>query len=79
MAELRLGHAGCCKSLAEKLNDHLNSVYVQASPPWGRVVLPRTCASLNVDVEVLQVAYQPLLQTVGKCLLTSLRFRYLIP
>lgn len=29
--------------------------------------------------EVLQVAYQPLLQTLGKGLLTSLRFRYLIP
>jgi len=36
-------------------------------------------ASPNVDVEVLQVAYQPLLQTLGKGLLTSVRFRYLIP
>jgi hypothetical protein len=39
----------------------------------------RACAPLNVDVEVLQVEYQFLLQTVGKGLLTSLRFRYLIP
>ena len=41
--------------------------------------LSHACASLNVDDEVLQVEYQFLLQTVGKGLLTSLRFRYLIP
>lgn len=41
--------------------------------------LSRACPSLKVGVEVLQIAYQFLLQTVGKGLLTSLRFRYLIP
>ena len=41
--------------------------------------LSRACAFQNVDDKVLQVEYQFLLQTVGKDLLTSLRFRYLIP
>lgn len=41
--------------------------------------LSRACVSLKVDVEVLQVEYQLLLQTVGKGLLTSLGFRHLIP
>ncbi|MGF6287015.1 hypothetical protein QF010_005688 [Pseudomonas silensiensis] len=41
--------------------------------------LSHACASLNFDIEVLQVEYQFLLQTVGKGLLTSLRFRHLIP
>lgn len=41
--------------------------------------LLRACASLKVGVAVLQTAYQPLLQTLGKGLLTSVRFRYLIP
>ncbi|WHT76822.1 hypothetical protein QMY54_01577 [Pseudomonas rhodesiae] len=41
--------------------------------------LSSACASSNVDVEVLQVAYQPQLQTFGKGLLRSVRFRYLIP
>ncbi|MCP1499515.1 hypothetical protein J2Y86_004222 [Pseudomonas migulae] len=41
--------------------------------------LSRACASLTVDDEVLQVEYQFLLQTVGKGLLISVRFRYLIP
>ena len=41
--------------------------------------LSRDCASLNVDDEVLQVEYQFPLQTVGKGLLISLRFRHLIP
>jgi len=44
-----------------------------------RMVLIECCASPNVDVELLQVAYQPLLQTLSKRLLTSVRFRYLIP
>lgn len=41
--------------------------------------LSHACVRLNVGFEVLQVAYQSLIQTVGKGLLASLRCRYLIP
>ena len=59
---------------------HSNSLVFQHLFMGARVgSLSRACASLNVDDEVLQVEYQFLLQTVGKGLLTSLRFRCLIP
>jgi hypothetical protein len=64
----------------KNLNDHLSTGMCRC-PIMGALAWPlsHTCASPNVDVAVLHVVYQPLLQTLGKDLLTSVRFRYLIP
>jgi len=43
------------------------------------VEISRVCPPLKVCIEVLQVGYQAVLQTIGEGLLISLRFRHLIP
>ncbi|VVP04649.1 hypothetical protein PS900_03023 [Pseudomonas fluorescens] len=81
MVELRLGLVGGLRIWQKNLNDYTSPLVCAVILTMGALAwsLSHAGASLNVDVEVLQIEYQLLLQTVGKDLLTSLRFRHLIP